>query len=293
MISEPKIYAIKNDNDIKGFVKNMNFLLLLAQKGVLSSDFLEIDGAVFASALKMAKVTKPEMYFQILESVGFISTGIGKKIEISENITVEFPDNKFIFPALKAIADAVGMFSKINPNRGSYYFNLLDCRVLESYPAAAPKDTMEYIISKLKSESRDVAEMFYNFIEPFAKCEIKGDIGWYWTPTFTLKSTKRVIMSLKLTLNSHDIKLNLANIGKYTDFLDGFPATMVSAITDNGWECSNCNIKCKGAFAFALNGVSYRKCRCSCFGFTEPDKNDSALLLELLKKEIEIATRLA
>ena len=289
MINEPQTYAMKNADDVKGFVKNMNFLFLLAQKGVLNNGFFKIDGNVFASALKEAKVTKPEMYFQILETVGFITAGLGKKIETSENITAEFPDNKYIFTALKVMADTIGMFSGINPNRGNNYFNLLDYRVLEKYPAVAPKDTLEYILSKLKNENRDVAEMLYELIKPFAKCDIKGDIGWYWTPTFTLKSTKKVIMSLKLTLDSHDVKLNLANIGKYTELLDGFPAKMIKEVTDGGWGCGNCNSKCESAFAFDFNGVAYRKCRCGSFVFTEPNKNDTELLLGLLKKELEFA----
>ena len=74
------------------------------------------------------------------------------------------------------MADAVGMFSGINPNQGNIYFELLDHRVLENYPATEPKLTMEYILSKLKNESRDVAEMFYEFIKPLAKCEIKGSL---------------------------------------------------------------------------------------------------------------------
>jgi len=289
MISEPQIYAMKNDGDVKGLIKNMNFLLLLAQKGILNNDSLEIDGNIFASALKEAKVTKTEIYFHILESLGFITIGLDKKIEASEKITVEFPDNKYMLTALKAMADAVGMFSGINPNRGSNYFNLLDYRVLERHPAAVPKDTMEYILSKLKSENRDVAQIFYEFVKPFVKCDIKGDIGWYWTPTFTLKSTKKVIMSLKLTPESHDVKLNLSNIGKYTELLEGFPAKMIDEITDGGWDCGNCNSKCESAFVFDLDGKSYRKCRCGSFVFMEPDKNDSKLLLRLLKKEVEFA----
>ena len=289
MSSAPNAYAMKNSDDAKGFAKNMNFLRLLAQKGLLNGAFIEVDGSLFSLALKEAKVTKPERFFHVLESAGFITTGLGEKIETSEKIIVKFPDNKYMFTALKAMTNAVGMLSRIRPDRGDDYFDLLDCRVLEKYPAAAQRDTMEYILTKLKGDNRDIAKMFYEFIKPFAKCEIKGAIGWYWTPTFTLKSTKRVIMSIKLTPEGHDIKLNLANIGKHTDILADFPPQMLDEIVNGGWECGNCSPKCGRAFAFDFAGVSYRKCCCGSFLFAEPSKNDSALLLGLLKRELEFS----
>jgi hypothetical protein len=290
MIKQPKIYAMKNDEDVKENKKNMYFLLLLARKGTMKSGLLEIDGKVLAPALKNAKVTKPEMYFKIMEPLGFTSAGLGKKIETSEKITVEFPGNNYLLFALKAMADAIGMFSKGKPHQGNIYFELLDHRVLENYPAIEPKATMEFILSKLKSEGRDVVEMFYEFITPLAKCKIKGSFEWYWTPVFTLKSSKKVIMSFKLTQESYDVKLNLANIGKYTGLLDGFPSKMMNEIKNGGWNCGNCKAK-KGecAFVFDLGGKSYRKCCCGSFVFNNPDKNDSGLLLGLLKKELEFA----
>ena len=290
MISEPKIYAMKNQDDVKGFVKNMNFLLLLAQRGTMNGDSIEIDRFAFALSLSKAKITKPERYFEVLESVGFVSTGLCKKTETGEDICVEFPDNKYALIALKAMADAIGMFSETNPTRGNNYFHLLDGRILENHPASAPKDTMEYILTKLKSDNRDVTAMFYEYMKPLAKCNIKGDIGWYWTPTFTLKSTKKVIMSLKLTVESHDIKLNLMNIGQYTDLLEDLPPHMINEMTNGGWECGACNPKCKNAYVFDLDGISYKKCRCGSFLFKEPNKEDSKLLLGLLKKEIAILT---
>ena len=289
MINEPNAYAIKNDSDTKGLVKIMNFLFLLAQKGILNNGLLEIAGIEFALALKDAKVTKPEIYFRIFESLGFITSGLSHKIETSDMITVEFPDNHYLLTVIKAMADAVGMFSKITPNRINVYFELLDYRVLENYPATEPKLSMEYILSRLKNESREVAEKFDSFLKPFAKCKIKGGIGWYMTPTFTSKSTKKVIMSLKLDFESHDVKLNLANIDKYTEVLSDFPEKMINEIKYGGWDCSKCNPQCERAFMFILDGVSYRKCHCGSFVFTEPSIADSKLLLELLKKEHEFS----
>jgi len=289
MASDPQAYAMKGDDDIKGLAKNTNFLLLLAEKGVMRGGSLEIDGRALAPALKDAKVTKPEIYFRILEPLGFATTGLGKKIETSENITVEFLDHRHLLAVLKAMADAVGMFALSNPNQGNHYFELLDHRVLANHPATEPETTMEHILSKLKTESRDAVAPLYAFIEPLAKCDIKGSLQWYWTPTFTLRSTKKVIMSFKLTLGNHEVKLNLANIGKYTELLDALPARMVDEIKDGGWGCGGCNPKCAGAFAFELGGKPYRKCRGGSFVFVEPSKKDSELLLKLLKKELEIA----
>ena len=96
-------------------------------------------------------------------------------------------------------------------------------------------------------------------------------------------------MSLKLTLDSHDVKLNLANLGKYTALLDGFPDKMTNEIKNGGWGCGDCNPKCESAFAFDLDGASYRKCRCGSFVFAEPDKKDTGLLLRLLEKELAIS----
>lgn len=130
-------------------------------------------------ATKDAKVTKPEIYFQILESLGFSVTGLGEKIEKSEIITVEFPDNTYLIAALKAMVEAVSAISKTTPNRGNSYFELLENRVLENYPAIEPKSTMDYVLSKLKSKNREIVGMFCEFIKPFARCNIKGDISWY------------------------------------------------------------------------------------------------------------------
>jgi len=290
MINEPQAYAMKDADDIKGLVKNMNFLLLAAQKGVLRNGTLEIDGSALAPALKEAKVTKPEQYFKILEPQGFVTTGLAKKVEASEKITVDYPDSPHLLTALKAMADAVGAFSGINPNQGSIYFEMLDHRVLANHPATEPKASMEFILSKMRSDSRDVVEVFYEFIKPLAKCELKGGFGHYWTPTFTLKSNKKVILSFKLTLDNHDVKLNLANLGKYTEALDGFPEKLIGTIKDGGWGCGGCRAKSDDcAFSFDLDGQSYRKCRCGSFVFDKPDQNDTELLLKLLKKELEFA----
>ena len=269
MMSKPQSYAMKHDDDKKGLEKNMNFLFLLAQKGSLNNGALEIEGKLFAQALKEAKVTKPEMYFNILEPLGFITSGLSKKIEISEIIIVEFPDNPYLLATLKAMTDAIGMFLKCKPyQQSNNYFELLDHRVLENYPATEPMNTMEYILSKIKGESRDIVEMFYDFIKPSVKLQIKGSIGHYWTMTFTLKSTKRVIMSLKVNLESHDVKLNLFNLGKYMAHLDGFPTKMLDEIKYSGWETDN-----EYAFVFDLDGKTYRKNPESAFVFTKPDKN--------------------
>ena len=292
MLSEPQLYMMKNGEDTHGLEKNMNFLLQLAQRGSLNNHFLEANGPILASALKKAKVTKPMMYFQVLELLGFTVTGLEKKMEISEKITIEYPDNHDLLPVLKSMADAIGMFTKNKPHKqSSVYFELLDHRVLNHYPATEPVTTMEYLMSKLNSESREVVEMFYGVIEPLTKCNIKGSFGHYWTPTFTLRSPKRVMMSLKLTLDNHDVKLNLANLGKYTEILADFPTEIINEIIDNGWGCEGdgCNPKCAGAFTFDLNGKSYKKCRGGSFVFYAPDKNKAALLIRLLEREIEMA----
>jgi len=290
MINEPHSYAMKNDDDGKGLEKNMNFLFTLSQVGGLNNDSIEANGMALATALKEAKVTKPETYFQILEQLGFIITGLGKKIEASEKITIEYPDNHYIFTALKSMTDAISMFTKNKPHKQcNVYFELLDHRVLINYPATEPAITMEYIMPRLTKESRDVVQTLCGIVEPLAKCNIKGGFGHYWTPTFTLKSTKRVIMSIKLTLDNHDVKLNLANLGKYTEMLDDFPAKIINEITGGGWGCggSGCNPSCAGAFKFDLYGKSYAKCRGGSFVFHAPDKSETELLIRLLKKEID------
>ena len=284
MVRDPQNYAMKDDNDSKGFANNMNFLLLLAKTGNLANEILEIDGKLLAIALKEARVTKKESYFHILESLGFITAGLGKKVEASKIITIEYPDNNYLLAAFKAVADTIGMFSRSKPHQQySNYFELLDYRVLENYPATEPITTMEYILAKINGESRCVVEMFYGFINPLTKCQIKGSVGHYWTLTFTLKSTNRVIMSLKINLESHDVKLNLLNLCKYTEVLDGFPNKMINEIKHGGWETDG-----EYAFVFDLDGKTYRKNPEGSFVFTKPSKNDSELLLGLLKKELEV-----
>lgn len=280
MIAAPKNFAMKDESDDKGLDKSMNFLFLLAQKGVINNGLLEVDGKTFAPALKNAKVTKPEMYFQIFEPLGFVTTGLGKKIESSEHIAVEFSGNHYLIIALKAMADAVGTFS----SESNSYFAWLDHRVLISHPAKAPGQTTEYIMSKIPKESRDVVKKFTEFIEPFAECKIKGALGWYITSTFTLLSTKKVIMSIKYNQESHSVKLNLANIGKYSELVNSLPEKLKDQIKNRGSDYGNCK-KC-GGIAFALDGKSYLKCCETSFIFDRPDINDSELLLGLLKQEL-------
>jgi len=283
MINEPQNYAMKDNDDKKGLEMNMNFLFLLAQKGDLNNGSLDIDGKPLALALKEAKVTKPETYFNILEPLGFVIAGLGNKIEASDIITIEYPDNSYLLTALKAMAEAISMFSKLKPHQqSSNYFELLDYRVLENYPATEPTTTIEYILSKIKGESQGVVKLFYDFIKPHATCQIKGSIRHYWTLTFTLKSTKKVIMSLKVNLKSHDVKLNLFNLNKYTGILNGSPAKMLNEIRHGGWETDN-----EYAFVFDFDGTTYRKDPDGSFVFTKPDKNDFELLIKLLKKELE------
>lgn len=282
MISDPQNYAMKDDNDSKGLSNNMNFLFQLAQTGTLNDKILEVEGKLLALTLKEAKVTKAERYFHILESLGFVTTGLGAKIETSEMISVEYPDNNYLLAVLKAMTDAICMFSSAKPHQiSSNYFELLDYRLLENYPATEPTLTFEYLMSKIKGESRDIATMFYEFIMPLTKCQVKGDFRHYWTITFTLKTTKKVIMSLRVNLESHDVKLNLFNLGKYTKFLIDFPTKMLHEIKHGGWETDN-----DDAFVFELGGKTYKKDPDGSFVFTKPNKSESMLLIELLKKEL-------
>jgi len=127
-----------------------------------------------------------------MASLRFAITGLGKKMEICETISLEYPGHNGLLAVLKAMADAITKFSKSKPHQISRnYFELLDYRVLENYPATEPVDTLEYIISKIKPESRDVVKIFYDFIIPLAKCQIKGSIGHYWTPDIHLKTYKK------------------------------------------------------------------------------------------------------
>ena len=288
MIADPKTYAMKGADDDKGLIKNTNFLYFLAKTGELKHNALEISGSALAQALKETKVTKPESYLNIFESLGFNFTGMDKKIESSGTITTTCNLSRYLLPALKAMVDAIDEFEQMTYNRGSHYFEMLDCRVLSCYPAVEPQLTMPYILSKLDEETREITSRLDNFLAPNAKRAIKGGIGWYWTVTYTSKKTKKVIASLKLDIQSHDVKLNLANIGKYTEQVSLLPKTMIAQITSNGWDCGKCNPKCDGAFEFILADSSYSKCRCGSFVFAKPTADDTSYFLELLKSELDI-----
>ena len=290
MISEPQLYAMKSSDDSKGLAKTMNFLFLLAQTGVINNTSLEVEGKMLAPILKDARVTKPEMYLRIFESMGFEAVGLDKKIAESENIIINFPDNRNLLTALKAMVDAAGAFSRIDPNGCNSYLALLDYRILENYPAIKPKPTIEYALTKVKSEISERVEVFYHFIKPLAKCAVKGDPLSSWTATFTLKSTKKVIMSLRFSMESYSVKLNLANLGKYAELINGLTQKRINEIKDGGWasRCeSSCNPNCGKPYEFEWDGVSYSKCIGGSFYFDNPDAHDSELLLGLLKKEIE------
>ena len=291
MINEPQLYAMKSSDDSKGLAKTMNFLFLLAQTGAISNASLEVEGKMLAPILKEARVTKSEMYFRIFEPMGFEIVGLEKKIAESENIIINFPDNKYLLSVLKAMVNDVGAFSKIQPNDVNSYLALLDHRVLENYPAVKPKLTIEYALTKAKCETSERVEAFYHFIKPLAKYAIKGDPLLYgWTATFTLKSTKKVIMSLRFSLESYTVKLNLANLGRYTELINRFPEKLIKEIKDGGWasRCESiCNPNCGKPYEFELDGVSHSKCIGGSFVFDNPDAHDSELLFGLLKRELE------
>ena len=77
------------------------------------------------------------------------------------------------------------------------------------------------------------------------------------------------------------MKLNLFHLGQYTAWLDDLPAKMQHEITHGGWETNN-----DYAFVFDWHGKTYRKDPDGSFVFTQPNKNDAKLLMDLLKKEL-------
>jgi hypothetical protein len=287
MRENPIIYAMKDEDDVKGFVKNMNFLLLLAHKSFINNNFtLSVKGNELALALKDAKITKPEIYFDIIHKIGFTTIGLSKKLSDSEDIIVEFPDNNRLIVALKAMADSICGFSTINSNQGSTYFKNLDYRVLENETPTEPKLTMEYIIYSLKDNRKEVVSILNSFISKYAKHSIKGDTYYNWTATYTYLANKKVIISIKSSVENCSIKLNLHHLGQYVDYLHEIPEKMVEEIKTNGWDCGSCNEKCEGGIKFEIDGATYKKCRCGSFVFNNPTVDTVKYGIKLLEMEM-------
>lgn len=296
MNKTPSQYAMKNNDDVKGLVKNMNFVFLMAKIGVLNRHLeLEIDGRSFASALKESRVTKPEIYFNVFEQLGFIATGLSNKIETSDIIKIEYPDNRFVLPALKAMTKGINearsnvssIAQGIYVNQGNEHFEFLDPRVIQKYPSDMSL-TIDYLLDNMDDDRRYLLMEVYELLKDHTKIKLEGSNHHNWKGTFSLKANKRVLVTFHYRWDHFDVKLNLANLGDYVEETSSFPKTMIDEMINGGWECGVCNPNCAKPFEFTLGGVHYKKCHCGSFIFSNPDKASSKMLLGLLKRELEI-----
>ncbi len=283
MEKHPKQYAMKDNNDIKGFYKNINFLMIIACNGELKNDYsLEIDGEALDLELKNIRFTKPELYFDTLKSLGFVAMGLKKKVSSSDTISVEYPDNHYLIIALKAMGDCA---SKIPKNDIVYFMNM-DYRILENEEVTSPKLNIEYILRHLAGEKGEVLKKLNDILSKNSKCVIDGDTYYDWNISYKLKSNKKAIALVKSKADLFTAKLNLRNIGNYINDISNFPEKLKNEILTCGWSCGSCNVKCEGGYKFDYDGVFYDKCRCGSFIFDNPNCEELEYLIGLFEEEL-------
>jgi len=94
------------------------------------------------------------------------------------------------------------------------------------------------------------------------------------------------LMSLQVSQNKLSVKINLNKINQYMSIIKDMPDKIRNVITDNGWECGGCNLRCSGGFAFELDGNSYNKCHCGSFVFNDLSGEDIFYYESLINKEL-------
>lgn len=294
LLKENEITDAKNadyTNSHASFIRLPNVLFLLGYKGEFQPDMtLRISGGDIISTAKDLKITKTEFFINKLAAYGFEISGMSKKISANDEISVSFPENRFVIAALKAMADAMGAIIKGELRKAKALFYMMDYRIMENGTPKEPKMMIDAVYHALDEDMRKHAQYINDFIVKYAKPAVRmgGIMRNDWSCVYTLMNNKKVILTINVVQDNLSVKLNLANINKYTDILDQYPEDLKEAIRTGGWECGRCHDSCAGGFAFAFEGKAYNKCRCGSFVFNRIDEATKKLYIQLLDQEISV-----
>lgn len=274
------------------FLRVPNLLFLISYQGELQTDLtVSITGSKLLSGAKALKITKVQALLSKLKDYGFETEGMSKTLNDGDTVTIGFPQNRFLLPALKSMAEAMAAINHHDLKKAKDFFYMMDYRMLESEKPKAPKLTVDYIYHALDEDKRRIAERINDFIIHYAKPAVR--LGGFsrndWSCVYNLQSNKRVILSLNICQENLSVKLNLAHINQYVDSLDQYPEEIREAIKTSGWECGRCHDNCSGPFSFTYEEKAYNKCRCGSFVFDHISDDKLRYCFELLEKELKSA----
>ena len=272
------------------FLRVPNLLFLIGYHGELQSDMtVIIDGSKLLSGVKELKITKIQALLKKLTDYGFETEGISKTLQANDTISIAFPQNRFLMPALKSMAEAMAAINNNDMRKVKSFFYMMDHRILENDKPKVPKLTVDYLYHALDEEKRKVAEIFNDFIVKYAKPTVR--MGGFsrndWSCVYNLNTSKKVILSLNIVQEGLSVKLNLAHINQYADSLAQYPEDIRAAIKTSGWECGRCHDNCAGPFSFIYEDKAYNKCRCGSFVFDHISGDTVRCCIELLEKELQ------
>ncbi len=271
------------------FLRVPNLLFLIGFYGELQPDMsVIIAGDKLSGGAKVLKITKLQALMNKLTDYGFEADGISKTLQADDMISIGFPQNRFLMPALKSMSEAMAAIIKNDLRKEKDFFYMMDYRILENEKAKAPKLTVDYLYHALDEDKMRIAEIFNDFIVKYAKPAVrKGGFSRNdWSCVYTLQANKKVILSLNVEQENLSVKLNLANINRYADSLKNYPEEIRKTVKTSGWECGHCHDSCAGPFSFTYEGRAYNKCRCGSFVFDHINNDTVQYCIELLEKEI-------
>jgi len=163
IISDPKDFDMllkKNDvPDAKNtgytqshasFLRVPNLLFLTGYTGELKPDLtVTVHGNMLLSGAKELKITKVQALLKKLADYGFEADGMSKNLHPDDIISVGFPHNRFLMPALKSMSEAMAAINKNDPRKAKDLFYMMNYRILEYDKLKAPKLTVDYIYHAL------------------------------------------------------------------------------------------------------------------------------------------------
>jgi len=272
------------------FLRVPNLLFLIGYLGELQLDLtVTVHGKLLLSGAKELKITKVQSLLKKLMDYGFEADGISKTLHPDDVISIGFPQNRFLMPALKSMSEAMAAINKNDLRKAKDLFYMMNYLILENDKPKAPKLTVDYIYHALDEDKKKIAKTSNDFIVKYARPTVR--MGGFsrndWSCVYNLNTSKKVIMSLNIVQENLSVKLNLANINRYADSLNQYPEKIREAIKASGWECGRCRGNCAGPFSFDLEGRTYNKCRCGSFVFDNINENMVRYCIELLEKEIQ------
>jgi hypothetical protein len=277
-------------NSNASFLRVPNLLYVLGLSSTASSDgALKVDCNALLANAKALKITGLPALLEKLRDYGFDISDFGKSPKTGEILSISFTDNRYLTAVLKSMAEALSELTRGDlRNPKNDYFYMMVPALLEFEIVKEPKLTIDTLYNALDEAQRDLAAGLHNLVENDTKYSIrKGQLMRNeWTSTYTTKKSKKVLMSLQVNQDKLSVKLNLNHINQYISIIKDMPEIISNVITTGGWECSGCNPRCSGGFAFEIDGNSYNKCHCGSFVFSVLSVEDIINYESLINKEL-------